>query len=208
MKGLILKDLINLSKYTKTVLLVMLFFVVMGSLNSNTGFLSGVIIIYLSMLSVTSFSYDYTAKWDTYALSMPVTRKNIVISKYILSLLLALTGFIVSTAAGFCVCAVKRTEIIVTEQILTPYIILIIGIAAICILLPLIYKFGVEKSRIMAIVVFALPTFLVLFLSRMNIPMPSEAQLMLLLQLSPVIAAVLIVVSLNISYRIYMKKDI
>ena len=44
------------------------------------------------MMSIYSFSYDSLAKWDRFGLSLPVTRKEVVASKYILSLLFCLIG--------------------------------------------------------------------------------------------------------------------
>ena len=48
------------------------------------------------MITITSFSYDALAKWDRYALSLPLTRKDIVAGKYLLSIILCLLATILS----------------------------------------------------------------------------------------------------------------
>ena len=40
------------------------------------------------MIFITTFSYDEYNSWDAYAISMPVSRKDIVKSKYIASIIL------------------------------------------------------------------------------------------------------------------------
>ena len=54
--------------------------------------LGGVLAVLAAMMPVTAFSFDEKAKWDKYALSMPVSRRDLVLSKYIFGL-------------GFCVLA-------------------------------------------------------------------------------------------------------
>ena len=62
----------------------------------------GLILISLCMMVsamhiFTLASYDKQARWDTYALSMPLTRANMVQEKYIMSLLLLVMSAVVST---------------------------------------------------------------------------------------------------------------
>ena len=40
------------------------------------------------MLVITSLAYDERSRWDRYALTMPVSRKEMVLSKYLLGLIL------------------------------------------------------------------------------------------------------------------------
>ncbi|MEL7656992.1 MAG: ABC-2 transporter permease, partial [Bacillota bacterium] len=93
MIGLILKDFYTIRQYSKTMLFMLVFFALISAgLDNPAAFFEGFIIIMSTMMSIYSFSYDNLAKWDRYGLSLPVTRKEVVASKYILSLLLCLIG--------------------------------------------------------------------------------------------------------------------
>ena len=97
MIGLLLKDFYILKQYLKTMLLMAAFFVLISTgLDNPAEFISGFIVLICVMMTITSFSYDALANWERYALSMPVTRKEIVGSKYLLSLILCLAGAAVS----------------------------------------------------------------------------------------------------------------
>jgi len=146
MKGLILKDLINLRRYGRSIFLFIAVFALFGLMSKNWDFLEGIIILMFTMMTVTTFSYDDIAKWDIYALSLPVSRRQIVRSKYLLAILLSLAGILLSLAVNSILALVKDINIV--DKLLTAYIIFAVATVFTCILLPLIYKFGVEKSRI------------------------------------------------------------
>jgi hypothetical protein len=55
-------------------------------------FLTGVIVLLCMMMTITSFFIVALANWDRYALSMPVSKKKIVASKFLLSRILCLSG--------------------------------------------------------------------------------------------------------------------
>ena len=86
MKGLIIKDIFNLKKGITTTLIMILFYGIFSYNTGNMSMLIGMTVFIMTSLSISSMSYDDMAKWDGYALSMPITRKNIVLSKYILSI--------------------------------------------------------------------------------------------------------------------------
>ena len=91
MKGLILKDLLNLKSTFKMLGVMMLFFAVVF-LPQGNGAIFGIIIMMFAMMVVTTISCDDLAKWDAYALTMPVTRKEMVLSKYLVMVLLNTLG--------------------------------------------------------------------------------------------------------------------
>ena len=80
MKGLILRDLLNLRKNLKTIIIMCLFYTLLFS-TLNPTFLSGMITILFAMQILTTFSYDDYSKWNMYALSLPITKKQLVLSK-------------------------------------------------------------------------------------------------------------------------------
>ncbi len=207
MKGLILKDFLNLRKYSRSVFLVLAFYVLYGVMLDNASFIVGMISLLFTMMAITSFSYDDLAKWDKYALSLPVTRKEMVLSKYILAVILAIAGALLAFASSIILSAIK-TPVGITEQLAVTYVLFAISIIFVSILLPLIYKFGVEKSRIMILLVFAVPAAIVFVLGNVGFKLPTESQLMTLLYASPFIIIAVFAISYLISYSVYKKKDL
>ena len=207
MKGLILKDLLNLRKNLKTIIIMCLFYTLLFS-TLNPTFLSGMITILFAMQILTTFSYDDYSKWNMYALSLPITKKQLVLSKYILGISFIIFGGVFSFILTSLLSLFKGSFI------LGDLVASIIGstgivILMILILLPLIFKYGVERSRIMLLAIFAIPTVLILIISKVlaltGIPFPSEEQLNALLPVICIIATLILIAGSYVSYMTSVK---
>ncbi len=207
MKGLLVKDIYVISKYAKTYLVIFGFYAVFSFYTGDTGFLSGMTVLLAALMTITSFSYDDLAKWDKYARSLPVTKREIVLSKYLLGFVLTVAGAILSLVGTALFHLIDKNGTLLPEQLATSYALSALAVVFLCILLPLIFRFGVEKSRLMMFAVFLIPTLAVVALSKMNVQMPTEDQLMLALKVSPVILVVLVALSFLISCRIYRNRE-
>lgn len=206
MKGLLIKDILNLKKSFSTVVIMIILYFLFAFKSGDPSILVGMIVLLLTMMSITSISYDDLAKWDKFALAMPIKREKIVFSKYILSVLLSLVGVIISTAIGYVIILLKG-KMSLSDFLITSYIIFGVSIIFSCIILPLVFKFGVEKGRLMIMAVLAIPMVIAYVLSEVGIPMPTDNQLIILLKVSPLILLAFIYISSSISYNIYRKKD-
>lgn len=206
MRGLIIKDILNLKKNMMTVLAMIIFFTLFAYGTANPSYIIAMIVLISTTMSITSMAYDELAKWDSYALTMPISRNNIVLSKYILSFLFSLGGLVVSTTISYILILPKST-MKGLELLLSAYIIFVLSILFISIILPLIYKFGVEKSRILMLAIMAVPTAMIIFLKDANITMPTESQLMMALKVSPLALIIVVLLSSWISCNIYINKD-
>ena len=207
MKGLLLKDFLALRKYSKTILVIIVFYIFFGFFNNNPNFSAGMTVMLFAIMTITSFSYDDLAKWDKYARSLPVTKKEIVMSKYLLALILSLMGVVLSVLFSLLFSLIKGGTNML-ESLLTTYALFAIAILFLSILLPLIYRFGSEKSRLMMFAVFLIPAGIVVALVKMNVPMPTEDQMMLLLKLSPILLVLFSTISFLVSCRIYRNKEL
>ena len=101
MTGLIIKDFLNLKSSLKTSLLILIPFSFMAYKSQDPIYLMSVFILIISMQSISAISYDNLAKWDIYALTMPISRGKMVISKYILSILLSIISLIISGLVSY-----------------------------------------------------------------------------------------------------------
>ena len=212
MKGLILKDLLNLKGNIKFILLFIIMFGFMSSLgDGNVNNFIGVIIVLCTTMIVSTFSYDDLNKWDSYVLTMPINRNDIVLSKYLTMLIFSFIGvlvsLIVSVTIGYC-----KNTLILNETLLINALILSISVCFGSLILPLIYKFGTERARLLMILCFLVPTLALLvfksILENISSPISIEIILNTLVYSLPFVAILLFVISYFISSKIYSKKEV
>ena len=94
-KGLIIKDLLQLKSYKRTLIVFILVFVATSIAQEQTrNLLTIMITLGLGMVGIATFSYDEMAKADKYILTLPVTKKEVVLAKYILIVWSTIVGAI------------------------------------------------------------------------------------------------------------------
>ncbi|MCI2106096.1 MAG: ABC-2 transporter permease [Intestinimonas sp.] len=201
MRGLLWKDLKNLKHQVVIYAFMATIWFIVSLVNWDASFLGGVLMMLSVIMPITAMGYDERAKWDRYALTMPVSRADLVVSKYLLGGLFTLFGAIFTTVISLLLTgdAVK--------SLLTVLFLFSLGLFFLSVILPFMFKFGVEKGRFMLMAIALLPTALILFLSENAIPSPSDTTLMGLSFLAPVLAVAALAVSLAVSLAIYRRKE-
>ncbi|MEG0692239.1 MAG: ABC-2 transporter permease [Oscillospiraceae bacterium] len=210
MKGLILKDILNLKSYLKIFALILLANAAIFIPQGDSSFMAGFPVLISTMLVITTMSYDDMAKWDKYALTMPLTRKEIVLSKYFVmvgfSVAGAITGLLLSIGSSFII-----KEVAVIDTLSTVGVVLSIALIFGSVILPLLYKFGVEKARLMIILCALVPTGVVVLFSQVfknsGMPVPSEALIKNILLMISIVSVIAVIVSFFFSLKIYSNKD-
>ena len=135
MWGLIRKDLYSLSSSVKSIVLLMIVFgVIFIPQSGGLAFISVTVFIMASLV-ISTISLDNAVKWDKYALTLPLSRQDIVKSKYVLLLLLSIIGAVI----GLVACAIYET--VVNENSLAEMLLMAtMAVAIFSIVLPIIYK--------------------------------------------------------------------
>ncbi len=169
-----------------------------------------------SMMIMTTFSFDNISKWEKYALVMPITKKDLVTAKFltliIFSVFGAVTGFVLGIAGGV---VFKSFHINSPEEWITLLAVagigMVIGIFFGSLVIPLLFKFGAEKARMLSIAAFAAPAAIGMALYKLldmfGIPL-SEKFITNLLYLSPLLVIVWVYAMYLISCHIFQKQDI
>lgn len=149
-KGLIVKDLLNLNHYKFSLFVMVMIFVGIGVADTKTlNFLPIMLMTMIGMIGLSTFSYDEISKADKYLLTLPTTKKAIVKAKYILIIAMILLGAIISIAATVGINYVVNKEIMNLEVICATLVGGFLGISLVeCIQIPSVYKWGAEKGRI------------------------------------------------------------
>ena len=208
MKGLILKDLLLIKGNARYILI---FLVIFGLIALEGNDVLYFIPAFISMMMfMTTFSYDEYNKWDAYAVTLPIKKENIVLSKYVgstilLGIALILT-FIISLVVG-----------LVTEQLdMQKNITLLLGCGGAVLLVeaimyPLLIKFGVEKGRIWVFLGIFLSSFIIGFIfQKASFTIPENLMTFLSQYLPWLLAAALLlilIISYTISKKLYLKKE-
>lgn len=159
-KGLLKKDLYNLASY-KTTLMIITLFCGIAIIGTDAIYWGSIVIgIIVGMISLSTFSYDEMAKSNRYILTLPVTRKEIVLEKYILAIgatiLGSLLGFVLTLLIGNMMNYVRPDNVIDIniDTLLSTSIGGLFGVLLIqAIQIPSIFKWGAEKGRIQMFIV-------------------------------------------------------
>lgn len=157
-KGLIVKDLLNLSHYKLSLLIIIVVFIGLGvSSKSSLTFMPIMLMTAIGMIGLATFSYDEISKADKYLLTFPTNKKEMVKAKYILIIGMIIIGAIVSIIVTYGINYIVYSEIPDIKPILTMVLGGVFGISLVeAIQIPSVYKWGAEKGRIQMFVLIIL----------------------------------------------------
>lgn len=103
MIGLIVKDLMTIQRQLRSQAYVVLFLLVMAIFMQQSSMLLAVIVFIVTIQAITALTYDEQSSWDKYANTLPISKGDIVLSKYILSVLLMIIGLIIALPIIFLI---------------------------------------------------------------------------------------------------------
>ena len=215
MKGLLIKDILNMKNYMKQLVLVLIFFIAYGIFLKNGTFVGTMITLMLSMQVITTMSYDEYAKWDKYALTMNINRKDIIISKYIFFTISIIIGIVVGITTSIAINQIAKLDTGMNEIIVTAIVVPCVFAILFSIIIPVVFKTGVEKGRIVMMLILFIPAILVGAIVKIsekaNITMPSPSNLEILMKFGVLGLVLLTILAVFISYKvslsIYNKKE-
>ena len=148
MKGLILKDLLILKNQMRSVLIIILGFILLSLWMENYFYIAFIILFYIVMLVISTFSYDDLNNSNTYIVALPYSRKTIVKSRYILSVISIITSLLIGLVLSLII-PIFNSEMDFASTFASTAATILGVIFVIALLMPFFYKFGVQKGRIM-----------------------------------------------------------
>lgn len=159
MAGLILKDLMTIQRQLKTQAFALSFFLFMSIFMQQGLMLFTIIIFIVTFQTITALTYDEQSSWDKYANTLPISKGDIVLSKYILSILLMLFGLILALPIVFIIHRFTNNW---PSAAFFPTFNLLVTLAfcMLALLLPIYIKFGSIKGRMVLIALCFIPGFL------------------------------------------------
>ncbi len=209
MLGLVKKDFLLLKANLKTMIIIFIVYLIM----IFQGLFDATFVVPLIgiMLFISTFSYDDFNKWNSYAITLPNGRKNVVKAKYIASIILTVILAILALLLSVMVSYVKTKGINLDEIISSLMGTVLSSVIIISFLYPIMFKFGATNGRIImfafvfgiAAVVGVIANFVDISFA-INILNKLDNCLYIVI---PVISIILLGVSYLISNKIYQNKE-
>ena len=209
MLGLIKKDFLLIKANSKSIIIIFIVYLMLAFQGTfDATFIVPLIGI---MLFISTFSYDDFNNWNSYAVTLPDGRENVVRAKYIASIILTIILGIVSLAIGVGISYIRTNSISLDEMIASLMGTMLSSVIIISLLYPIVFKFGATNGRIILFaLVFgiagigALIAQFVDMTSIINIINGLDKYSVIAI---PIISAILLGISYLISNKIYQSKE-
>lgn len=149
MKALLMKDLRTLKNERRLWVSIIGVSVLFGVLFQNWYFMMGYIMFGLSMIARTMYQYDVADQGIVYLMTLPITRKEYVKEKYLLSLMSICIGGILSMILTKIGMLFTLDQADSNQEIFSAFLgILAVALVLQAIIFPVELKYDVSKSRI------------------------------------------------------------
>ena len=217
MRGLIIKDLLFLKSSWKNMIVIFIGSLMLSIALGN--YLLSIIVLPIMLLTsgISTFQTDEFYNTESYTLSYPLTRKQIVLSKFLFTLVMLLIstyiGLMIYTLIYFIINPGYNglNTSMIKELIMLEAASLIVD----AIFYPIIYKYGCEKSRfvLMSIVMVLIGVFALLsiYINVFDNVINFESIILFIenygLQVLSVVVIILVFVSYWLSNLFYKHKD-
>ena len=213
MSGLLMKDLELLKVNIKTYLVVFLVGIIymFVQTDGSTFFVGYMIFVSLSV-TVGTISYDGYHHGMNFLMTLPFTRKEYVISKYLTAAGVTLAAAIVSMLPGL----LKAQSVSMRkEYLVSAGIILILAGIVLSVMLPLRLKYEIEKSRILMVALVAVILLIAaggkkaleLYKGNAGFQLPNTLSVWQIAIVMIVVMVVCMAVSVKVSERIMERKE-
>lgn len=149
MKALLMKDLRTLKNERRLWVSIIGVSVLFGVLFQNWYFMMGYIMFGLSMIARTMYQYDVADQGIVYLMTLPITRKEYVKEKYLLSLMSICIGGILSMILTKIGMLFTPDQADSNQEIFSAFLgILAVALVLQAIIFPVELKYDISKSRI------------------------------------------------------------
>lgn len=205
MIGLLKKDLYVADRSARLLLILALLFSLIPSMGA---FGSTYAMMLALMMPITTLAYDERCKWDRYAAMLPYSPEQLVWSKYLLAYIFTLVaGAII--VLGSLLRGVKTGAV---DWMETAEMSVMLGVAILFVTalgLPVLFRFGTEKGRLITILIMGVGVGIVLGLRGIfgEVPQLPEIPLPAVITGVAVLAVGITYGSFRISVYFYRKRQ-
>ena len=157
MKGLFVKDIELMKQQKQFFILVIVMGVILNLAGSGRiSFATGYFTIVTAIFAITTISYDEFDNGLAFLMTLPVTRKQYVVEKYLLGAGLTAAAWGIATITGVICKGVAELQGCLSETIIGSLIDIPLALLMLSVSFPLVIHFGTEKGRYIAMVMWAI----------------------------------------------------
>lgn len=197
MKGLLLKDLYNIRKQAWWYLSMILLFCLLSVTVQNIAFAGTIGVLVTVSVPLIAIGYEEKDSWQKFVVASGRDIKTIVAEKYLLGIICAVTGFV-----AYAVVYLQSERTSLTDL----FVPLFMQITVLSVMLPTVFKFGVDKGRVYMIAVILI--FMLAFIGLLSAADKFVGTDLIVFNLTTaVLIAGVLVISYFISLKIYTAKE-
>lgn len=205
MRALLIKDLLILSKQFKLMFLIFVFFIIISFMTEMGMVIIVMALIYSALQVSTTFSFEEMSHWNKFVNTLPIERKTIVQSKFILGILLTIATLIILSPIVYFTS--EFIHLLSFKDLFSGFVLILsTSLIYLSLTIPIYIKFGMQTGKFVIFAIVFIPVFSTGFVQYF-IREIGLTQLMQYLKLLPIASLVLLVISYFISVKWYEKKQ-
>lgn len=209
MVGLMKKDFLLIKANIKSMIIIFIVFFIFAF--QGTFDIAFIVPIIGIMLFISTFSYDDFNNWNSYAVTLPDGRKNVVRAKYVASIILAVALGTLCLSISMAISYVRTNNINFDDTLSLLMGTILSSVIIISLLYPIMFKYGATNGRIiMFVMIFGIAGIGVMLEKFIDmtflINMINELDNYMFIAV-PVISIILLGISYLISSKIYINKE-
>ncbi|BDH61193.1 hypothetical protein MTP04_13230 [Lysinibacillus sp. PLM2] len=205
MRALLIKDLLILSKQFKLMFLIFIFFIILSFMTEMGMVIIVMALIYSALQVSTTFSFEEMSQWNKFVNTLPIERKTIVQSKFILGILLTIATLIILSPIVYF--SSEVIHLLSFKELFSAFVLILsTSLIYLSITIPIYIKFGMQTGKFVIFAIVFIPVFSTGFVQYF-IREIGVNQLMQYMKLLPIASLVLLVLSYFVSVKWYEKKQ-
>ena len=220
MKAILYADWMNFRLSIKSMLFAPVIILVWAVIAEQPIFFFSMLVVMGYMFPNTAFSAEQSAGWDRLSLSLPILRREVVASRFLLALVVNLTLFVCSLVFATVYCLAHGQPQALMENYMSVLACEAVAIIMIGAELAAAFKWGIQKAGYIMLAAFFLPLALVFAAVSLEIRRPlltaagrwlagvEERRFALLLLGCLAVALVIYLLCYRVSVRLYRKKEL
>lgn len=206
MKGLLIKDFKMAKKHGTILFLISAIFFFVALLSNQSMYFSYYSVAMLSIMPTTIMAYDETSKWNKIEAVLPISKSKIVIEKYIFVLICVVPAIVIECLLFYLIQNFSFSSILSLG-----YLMLFSGLIVPIIILPITFRFGYLKSKLIGGLIAGILTCSITVINMRNITGETMIDGYFTPQkdafLVVVLTIVLMIISLGLSVVLYEKRE-
>lgn len=168
MKAMLYADWLNFRQSIRSMLFILLVFAFTAFAWGKTMFFIMIVVMLSILLPATLCASDQAYGWDKLSLSLPILRREVVQSKYLLGLLVNLMLLLLA-AAMTAVNSLVQPSTSMIENMLSLFVGELISLLLMGVMFAVTFRFGAEKSRYILIGVVWIPILVMAAIVKLDI---------------------------------------